>query len=275
MAPVASNAPTSSTGASSRPSPVALTAGVPSWRPSHAGAARAGQAERDDGRAHDAGDERQPDPDRPEMGVDHQQAVAGGRVDPPRVLRDVGRGVLHLDRVGQELARRVRAKWPTTTTGMSFWNSCGGLPLFTTSTTLAPWRHREVSPGGGRADRAGHDVALEPEGRRAELGPMRERLVDRVEVVERAPEALDEQEDQRAAEQDEHEQEPPLGAPAADGQRRRHGGSLRRLGRRGRARLGGGVGHGRSAGSSPRRGRTPSPSTRAPSAGVAGTALSA
>ena len=49
------------------------------------GAARRGRArpEGHDGRADDAGDEREPDPDRPEMGVDHQQAeVAVARTRP-------------------------------------------------------------------------------------------------------------------------------------------------------------------------------------------------
>ena len=37
-------------------------------------------------------------------------------------------------------------KWPTTTTGMPFWNSCGGLPVLTTSTTWAPWHIEKSAP---------------------------------------------------------------------------------------------------------------------------------
>ncbi len=76
MAPVASRAPTSITGASSRPSPAPALCRDAAAGGRELGAAWAGQSEGHDGRADDAGDEGEPDPDRPEMGVDHQQAEA-------------------------------------------------------------------------------------------------------------------------------------------------------------------------------------------------------
>ena len=214
MAPVASSAPTSSTGASSRPSPGRAGGACRRRRRTPARGTRPNAMTTTPATlAH----EGQPDADRPEMGVDHQQAAPAVELDPTRVLRGVGRGVLHLDRVGQELARGVRAKWPTTTTGMRDWNSCGGLPVLTTSTTLAPWHIAKSAPAGGRVDRAGHHVALEPEARRPQLGRCASGLVDRVEVVERAPEPLDEQEHERPGQQGEDDEQPAAGpAPAAD-----------------------------------------------------------
>ena len=67
-------------------------------------------------------------------------------------------------------------------------------------------------------DGARDDHALEPEGRRAELLAVGEGLVDRVEVVERAPQSLDEQEHEGDGQQGEDDEEPPAG------RRRRRGG---------------------------------------------------
>ena len=71
-------------------------------------------------------------------------------------------------------------------------------------------------------------------------------LVDRVEVVERAAQPLDEEEDERDGQEREDGEDPPAGPPAP---RRRHGRALVDLGRRRagrRGRLGGGAGHDRS-----------------------------
>ncbi len=77
----------------------------------------------------------------------------------------------------------------------------------------------EVRAGVGGMDGARDDGALQAERLGAERVPMGEGLVDRVEVVERAAQALDEQEDERDDQQGEDGQDPPAGPPAraADG----------------------------------------------------------
>ena len=64
-------------------------------------------------------------------------------------------------------------KWPTTTTGMfgleQGRRAAGVHHVHDVGALAEP----EVGAGGRRADGAGHDVALEPERRRAELCPVR------------------------------------------------------------------------------------------------------
>ena len=64
----------------------------------------------------------------------------------------------------------------------------------------------------------GHDVALEAEGLGAQRRPVGQGLVDRVEVVERAPESLDEEEDEGDDQEGEDHQDAAAGlAPRRGG----------------------------------------------------------
>ena len=87
-------------------------------------------------------------------------------------------------------------KWPTTTTGIRGWKSWGGLPVLATCTTWGPWQMAKSEPAGGGVDGARDHRALQAERLRAERVPVGQGLVDRVEVVERAAQAFDEQEDE-------------------------------------------------------------------------------
>ena len=74
MAPTASRAPTSITGASNRPSPV-RRGGPPGADGPSAARWRGEQPDDDHDDAGDARHEGEPDPDGPEVGVDHQQTI--------------------------------------------------------------------------------------------------------------------------------------------------------------------------------------------------------
>ena len=139
------------------------------------------------------------------------------------------------------------AKWPTTTTGMRPCEELGRAPGVGHGHGLGALADEEVRPGRRRVDGARHDGALQAEGLRAQRGLVRQRLVNRVEVVERAAQTLDEEEDERHHEQrEDHEHAPAHLAPPG----RRHGRTRVDLGRRrgGRGGVGGGVGHDRSPG---------------------------
>ena len=99
-----------------------------------------------------------------------------------------------------------------TTTGMLVWNSCGGDPvLCTTTVRLPPPDMTKSRPRARPVDRARHHCALQPERRGAERGLVGQGLVHGVEVVERAAEPFDQQEDDGADQDGEdHDQPQPV-----------------------------------------------------------------
>ena len=132
----------------SRPPPpdVGRPAG-PASPVTRAGVAPGDETDGDHAAPHDARHEGQPDPDRPEMRVEHQQTgsavVTLTRPGCCAVYVDECLTMMVLDRNAVEPSE---VKWPTTTTGMLDLEQLGGLPVLATVHDVAPWHMRKSVP---------------------------------------------------------------------------------------------------------------------------------